>query len=141
MRSYTDKFPPNLAVGCAQRDKTAVRLARLARDEHGGGMTSRWLFVVLLVWSVLLAPAMAAPDCAVPRAAVQVSAHCAHGDTAGQHAPAKTNGCGGVCCAIEARAITFALAMRSYRIAPSSPAARLPEGVLVEGDTPPPRLS
>jgi hypothetical protein len=108
-------------------------------------MRSGWLFVVLLVWSVLLAPAMVGPNCAPPPAAVgataSASAHCAHGDTASQHAPAKTHGCSGVCYAIEAQALTLALAMRSSPIAPVAVTAHLPEGVLVEGDTPPPRLS
>lgn len=91
---------------------------------------------------MLIAPAAMAAGCAPPLSAPPAaSEHCAQPHDADRHAPAKPASCSGICTAVE-----VAVPRVPARMAPRSVETPIPAGsslgaIVLESDTPPPRLS
>ncbi len=105
-------------------------------------MFPRWLLTCALICGMLLAPlAMATARAHAPDPGQAASSHCAPSADADQHAPAQPSRCMGACAAVEIgvpRLATRAAPMPTAL--PRATMASLP-GVLLERDTPPPRLA
>jgi len=104
-------------------------------------MFRRWLLTFALTCGMLFAPlAMAAPRVQAP-IADQATSHCAQSADADQHAPVKQVRCIGACAAVEVGVPRLEARAHVVRTALPLPRLSSPLGVLLERDTPPPRLS
>lgn len=102
----------------------------------------RWMLAFLLGAAMLLAPAAMAAACAPVPVAEQTAGHCAQGSDKDRHVPAKQPQCSGICAYAVAVDVNPLAEPRAARPAPTPvPPALLLAGILLERDTPPPRLS
>lgn len=107
-------------------------------------MLPRWLLACALLLGMLIAPLAMTAACAhhpgIP-ATSQSAGHCAEMGDSDRHAPTKPSQCSGVCSAVEVAVPRIAARMASRSAAAPIPAMSSLGGILLENDTPPPRLS
>lgn len=99
----------------------------------------RWILSLALLCGMLFAPIAMATACAPMPSAAQGAGHCA-GDDGDEHAQTKQFQCMGACSGIEVGIARFAARMASPLVAIPIPTASSLSDVLLERDTPPPRL-
>jgi len=104
-------------------------------------MLPRWILTLALTCGMLLAPLAMAAARAQPPGPDQATSHCAQSADTDQHAPAKPLRCVGACSAIEVGVVRLAARTDAALLAPALPQLASPHGILLERDTPPPRLS
>ena len=104
-------------------------------------MLRRWLLTCALICGMLLAPVTMAAARAPAPILDQTSSHCAPSADAEQHAPAKPLRCLSACAAVEIGLPPLAARVRAVAPVAPLPASLSPHGILLERDTPPPRLS
>lgn len=104
-------------------------------------MLPRWILMLALTCGMLLAPLAMAAARAQPPGAEPAASHCAEVADTDQHAPAKPLRCIGACSAIEVGVVRLAARTDVISQALALPQLASPQGVLLERDTPPPRLA
>ncbi|KRB79743.1 hypothetical protein ASE00_18700 [Sphingomonas sp. Root710] len=89
---------------------------------------------------MLVAPLAMTMACGQPTGMVPAAGHCAENGGGGdQHGPTKQSQCSGVCSAVEVAVPRIAVRMVTRPAAAPIPMMSSLGGILLEGDTPPPR--